>query len=170
MTKQTGELVDVTLDDGRTVRCTPEHLWMLRNGTYKEAQSLVAGIDRLMPCKPAIWSEWITGAGENHRVRRVERVTLAKAVPVYDLEVDVWSNFALDAGVYVHNSKDCSDAVAGVCGYLAAFGHEALVTQDDYPTYTVDEVVPDYEPAMAFGPESSEMEMVADDFIAFGPE
>jgi hypothetical protein len=61
-------------------------------------------------------------------------------------------------------------AALGGSGYLAAFGHEALVTQDDYPTYTVDEVVPDYEPAMAFGPESSEMEMVADDFIAFGPE
>jgi hypothetical protein len=43
---------------------------------------------------------------------------LADPVPVYDLEVDVWNNFALSAGVFVHNSKDCADAVAGVVAGL----------------------------------------------------
>jgi hypothetical protein len=40
-------------------------------------------------------------------------VELVEPVPVYDLEVDTWSNFALCSGVFVHNSKDLSDALAG---------------------------------------------------------
>jgi hypothetical protein len=32
---------------------------------------------------------------------------------VYDLEIEDNHNFALAAGVFVHNSKDLSDAVAG---------------------------------------------------------
>jgi hypothetical protein len=41
-------------------------------------------------------------------------------VPVYDLEVDEWSNFALASGVVVHNSKDCTDAMAGVVHTLSS--------------------------------------------------
>lgn len=32
-------------------------------------------------------------------------------MPVYDLTVPSFENFLLDAGVFVHNSKDCADAV-----------------------------------------------------------
>jgi len=60
------------------------------------------------------WDEFqVASPGENHKVRAVIPVTLAEPVPVYDLEVDEWSNFALSSGVFVHNSKDCSDALAG---------------------------------------------------------
>lgn len=48
-TKVTDRLVDVVLDSGAVERCTPEHLWMLRDGSYKEARHLRPGIDRLMP-------------------------------------------------------------------------------------------------------------------------
>ena len=51
--------------------------------------------------------------GNNHKVRCVIPVELDTPVPVYDLEVDQWHNFALSAGVFVHNSKDLADAVAG---------------------------------------------------------
>ena len=40
----------VTLDNGASFECTPEHKVMRRNGTYVEAQHLVAG-DALMPLK-----------------------------------------------------------------------------------------------------------------------
>lgn len=46
---ETTELVDVVLDTGAVERCTPDHLWMLRDGSYKEARYLRPGIDRLMP-------------------------------------------------------------------------------------------------------------------------
>jgi len=49
----------------------------------------------------------------NHRVLRVDRVVAREAV--YDLSVPGLQNFALAAGVFVHNSsKDLSDALAGV--------------------------------------------------------
>jgi hypothetical protein len=52
--------------------------------------------------------------GGNHKVREVVPVRLGSPVPVYDLEVDEHANFALCSGVFVHNSKDVADAVAGV--------------------------------------------------------
>lgn len=64
------------------------------------------------------WSDLLARHGLNHKVRAVIPVQLADPVPVYDLEVDVWNNFALSAGVFVHNSKDCADAVAGVVAGL----------------------------------------------------
>jgi hypothetical protein len=49
-TKQVRQLCDVILDSGAVVRCTPEHLWRLRDGSYKEAQALTRA-DRLMPLR-----------------------------------------------------------------------------------------------------------------------
>jgi DNA gyrase subunit A len=48
LTRQSAELVEVTLDNGEKLRCTPNHPFMLRDGTYKDAEHLVAG-DSLMP-------------------------------------------------------------------------------------------------------------------------
>lgn len=48
---KTGEKVPVlkvTLDNGESVRCTPNHRWMLRDGTYREAKDLQPN-DSLMP-------------------------------------------------------------------------------------------------------------------------
>lgn len=47
-TKIAARVVEVNLDNGCVERCTPEHLWMMRDGTYREAQHLRAG-DSLMP-------------------------------------------------------------------------------------------------------------------------
>jgi tRNA-splicing ligase RtcB len=41
-------LVKVTLDNGREIRCTPDHEFMLRDGTYRQAQELLPGTS-LMP-------------------------------------------------------------------------------------------------------------------------
>lgn len=37
------EIVEVTLDDGSTIRCTPDHRFMLKDGSYAEAQDLLQG-------------------------------------------------------------------------------------------------------------------------------
>lgn len=68
----------------------------------------------------ASWADYAhTQTGANHRVRQVIPVKLHVPVPVYDLEVEEWSNFALSAGVFVHNSKDIVDAMAGVALQVA---------------------------------------------------
>lgn len=47
----------------------------------------------------------------NHTVVNIE--FLDRRADVYDIEVEDNHNFALDVGVFVHNSKDVSDAVCG---------------------------------------------------------
>jgi hypothetical protein len=47
-TSQNAKIVEVGLDNGEKVKCTPNHLFMLRDGTYKEAELLQPG-DSLMP-------------------------------------------------------------------------------------------------------------------------
>jgi len=47
-TRLNAELVEVILDNNQSVRCTPDHLWMLRDGTYREAKDLTPGTS-LMP-------------------------------------------------------------------------------------------------------------------------
>lgn len=42
------ELVELTLDNGSSFKCTPSHLLMLRDGTYKEAKDITEE-DSLMP-------------------------------------------------------------------------------------------------------------------------
>lgn len=63
------------------------------------------------------------------RVKSVKRVTLEEPVPVYDLTVEGPENFKLENGPFIHNSKDCADALAGVVygltmrrGTWASFG------------------------------------------------
>ena len=52
-----------------------------------------------------------TKTWKNHKVLKVEKVDFQE--DVFDLEIEDNHNFALDAGVFVHNSKDIADAVCG---------------------------------------------------------
>ena len=47
-TRENAELVEVELDNGEKIHCTPDHKFMLRDGTYCEASKLSSGIS-LMP-------------------------------------------------------------------------------------------------------------------------
>lgn len=99
------KLIKVTLDNGETIRCTPEHRFMLRDGSYIEAQNLVT-LDSLMPNKH-----------QSIKVLSIEFINDTE--DVYDITVKDNHNFALSAGVFVHNSKDQSDALTG-CIYNAS--------------------------------------------------
>lgn len=195
LTKRNAEVVAVTLDNGQSVRCTPDHRFMLRDGTYREAANLKIG-DSLMPLYTKLstksahglvgyelykcpsdrkWhfthrmvGRWKYpengytgnqyGNGIIHHERgklnndptalklvsdstahalehregllrkraarepnnhKVVSVVPAGRADVYDLTVDETSNFALEVGVFVHNSKDVADAFAGTIYYLS---------------------------------------------------
>lgn len=47
-TRHNAELVEVELDNGEKLRCTPDHRFMMRDGTFKEAHNLIQD-DSLMP-------------------------------------------------------------------------------------------------------------------------
>jgi DNA gyrase subunit A len=102
-------VVKVTLSNGNEIVCTPDHRFMLRDGTYREARDLKPK-EQLMPFSRSAIPERLHRTGAfpipaSLQVR-VDRVEPAGRADVYDLTVDVTQNFALAAGVFVHNSID----------------------------------------------------------------
>ncbi len=79
----------VTFDNGAVITCTPDHRFMLRDGSWLPAQSLKIA-DSLMP----FYERDIT-------VISVE--TINQITDVYDIEVPELGNFVAE-GVVVHNS------------------------------------------------------------------
>lgn len=87
-TKVSTRIAIVKLDSGEEIKCTPDHRFMLRDGSYVEAKDLN--------------SDLLLMSLNNTNVVSVEIEDLS--VDVYDLEVDIYHNFALSSGVFVHNS------------------------------------------------------------------
>jgi DNA gyrase subunit A len=102
-------VVKVTLVSGAEIVCTPDHRFMLRDGTYREAGKLKAK-DQLMPFARTAIPERLHRTGAfpipASLSQAVTAVAPAGRADVYDLTVDVTQNFALAAGVFVHNSID----------------------------------------------------------------
>jgi DNA gyrase subunit B len=96
MTKENVEVIKVTLDTGETIICTPDHPFMLRDGSFKPAGSITDG-DSLMP----LYRKY-SDANFNHRIISVEH--MEERMDVYDSEVPHTHNFALACGIFVHNS------------------------------------------------------------------
>ncbi len=74
LTKKNVAVLKITLDNGETITCTPDHKFMLRNGQYCEAQKLVSKIS-LMPLarKKSEIKKWMTIKGiEDFRKQRKE--------------------------------------------------------------------------------------------------
>lgn len=84
-------LVKVTLDNDKEILTTPNHRYMLRDGSYKEAKDLYIGQSLMSMCS------------NYHKVKNVECVVLENDVPVYDISVEDYNNFYVDAGVMLHN-------------------------------------------------------------------
>lgn len=62
MTKANAEVIKLTLDNGETITCTPDHPYMLRDGSYKPA-GLLTPEDSLMPLDRKLSKKNERGAG-----------------------------------------------------------------------------------------------------------
>lgn len=92
-TRKDASFVRVTLSNGMHVDATPDHRFMLRDGSFAEAGELAEG-DALMP--------YPVSCGISVRVVSVEPLDVVE--DAYDLEVDdECHTFSLDAGIFVHN-------------------------------------------------------------------
>src|SRR5262249_35308932 len=132
--------------NGARIRCTTDHRFMLRDGTYKQAQHLTTA-DSLMPGNFDGDGHIHQPAGEvatalyNHSVVSVGR--LAQREDVYDITVDEHHNFLLASGVFVHNSLDDDPpaAMRYTEAKMAAISSELLA---DLDRDTVD-FIPNYD-------------------------
>jgi len=145
LTRRQAALVKVILDNGAEIICTPDHQFMLRDGSYQEASQLKLD-SSLMPFYTTTdkdgytliqqnysgrWQKahWVIARshllgevpkfdekvkspiglhnhrkyqhGYNHKV--VDVIPLSEQQDVYCLTVPEYGNFALKAGVFVHN-------------------------------------------------------------------
>ena len=88
-TKENAKVIKIVLSNGKEEVCTPDHPLMLANGSYIPAKdSLNMGLMSFYPFR--------------HKV--IEIIELEEPMDVYDLEVPETHNFALAAGIFVHNS------------------------------------------------------------------
>ena len=104
LTIKNAEIKKVILDNGEEIKCTLNHRFMLKDGSYKEAKDLMPG-DSLMPMYARLEEIKL-----NHKVIKTE--FLNQTEDVYDLTIEDTHNFALAAGIFVHNSVDGDPAAA----------------------------------------------------------
>ncbi len=76
ITKKNAGVIKIVLDNDEEIVCTPDHQFMLRDGTYKEAKELV-NTDSLMPLRKQL-------------SRKGERITIEGYELVYDNEQHRW--------------------------------------------------------------------------------
>ncbi len=155
-TRDDAELMRIVACGGEEIICTPDHRFMLNDGSYREARDLRSN-DSLMP----LYRRWQTrdgyegrsnarsarqaqmaevGArniaaymserpehGHNHKVISAERIS--ERADVYCLQVDDHHNFALAAGVFVHNCGMIAVRTQFTAAQVAANGPLAPVRQ-----------------------------------------
>lgn len=101
ITGYVSELVEVTLDNNKVVKCTKDHQWLMKDGTFKRAEELCIN-DSLMPYYIRVNEDNPRLSG--YKVLGVKVIKLDNNIPVYDIEVlDDNHTFPLEAGVFVHN-------------------------------------------------------------------
>lgn len=92
-TKEVQSIYRIHLSNGRYNDTTNNHPFLLDSLVYKRADELVIG-DSIRN----IYEREIT-------ITNIEVITLETSETVYDLEVDKYHNFALETGIFVHNSN-----------------------------------------------------------------
>ena len=128
-TKMVSSLVRVHLDNGAVIRCTPEHRFMLPDGSFVEIQKLCSGTALMTP--------------DNKDIKITSIIAIPYLGTVYDLEIEDNHNFTLEAGVVVHNSKDISDSLAGAIWDLSLLPYDPGLSDMYIGAYgDVDDMMP----------------------------
>ena len=92
VTKYVKDTVRLLFNDGVEIECTPEHRFLLSNGTYCEAINLLSDIP-------------IAGVYGSRQIKSIFAKHYVEPIPVFDIEVNSeLHNFALSNGVIAHNS------------------------------------------------------------------
>ena len=138
--KETDKLCKITLDNGESFTCTPNHKHMMRDGSYKESKDLKPG-DSMMPCYITFSNNYDSEerrvgeksyksnsvSNNNHKIVSVEFINTDQKTPVYCLEVDTEEhNFPLAAGIFTKNCEGLSAAGGLKAGRKSTAYHAVL--------------------------------------------
>ncbi len=121
VTRKNAELVEIELDNYKKIKTTPDHKFILRDGTMIEAQFLQCG-DSLMPFQKQ-------KKYANHKVIGVKKLNYREDTGC--ITVEPWGNFAVGADIFIKNSSD-EDFFIPVRGGREAARIDTL----EGPTYT----------------------------------
>ena len=97
-TKTVTRLCSIIDNNGNVTDCTEDHKFLLSNNRWKRAKNLKPG-DKLKSFNNAVILD--------------TQISKVSPTQVYDMEVPYFSNYIIEPGVVVHNSKDICDAWCG---------------------------------------------------------
>ena len=105
-TRMNTKTIKVWLDNNQYIQCTPDHLFLTREGEWIEAQNLKEG-QSLMPLylKKSIFKKiinFILKGKTKYKVLKIEEVE--ELIDTCDLTIKDYHNFGTEAGVIIHNS------------------------------------------------------------------
>ena len=130
------QIVKITLNNGDSFNCTPNHRFLTSNGCYIPAQDL-SYQETIVTVRP-------NGVKKLTGLRMVDRVSCGTQ-KVYDLAIDhPYHNFTLESGIVVkncrhpHGDQGIINVVAelvhaGIFKGQGAFGSKGMVKWADYP-------------------------------------
>ena len=95
-TAKTSDIYEIELEDGTILKCTPNHRFMLRDGSYKEAQYLIE-LDDLNASHGVI------------KIKSINSVKLNSVIPMYDvINSDPYHNFLVKTNSCYIVSHNCN--------------------------------------------------------------
>lgn len=98
LTQSSAKVYDIITEDGKRVRATANHRFMLSDGTWKRLDELKPGDDLMC----------VVGS----KCRTISAIIPAGTEPVYNMEVQDTHDFVVNNGIVVHN---CYDEVRYIC-------------------------------------------------------
>jgi len=120
ITQENADVIELTLDNGKTITCTPDHKFILRDGSKKKAVNLQP--DDLLSCVDSFCDEI--------RVVNILRFDTQRSVGTLTIDENHvhhdFHNFALAAGVFVMNSGGSGTDVQTLAGQTNQGAQEDL--------------------------------------------
>lgn len=118
ITRKNAKIVRVELDNGEFIECTPDHKFILRDGSLCEAQNLNEN-QSLMPLYTNA-DEYKRGCNYNHKVISVTFLEKKQDTGTLTIdenhEIHGYHNFGLSCGIFVKNSDNKSTEITTLPG------------------------------------------------------
>ena len=128
ITKYVDELIEITLNNGFKIKCTLDHPFRVESGNYIIAKNLNI-------------NEKLSSINNDLFVVEQKILSLDKAIPVYDLTVDFYHNFAIEAdifgheGIFVHNCHIVALVLTALVNLVPPLVRAGMVYLLDPPLY-----------------------------------